>query len=74
LAGIDPHAAASGNVKLSIQGDGRDLFVKDVAGTEPPATVDVDIANVRRLTIFVDYGRNLDQGDWLILGDARIVK
>jgi hypothetical protein len=74
LAGIDPHAAASGNVKLSIQGDGRDLFVKDVAGIEPPATVDVDIANVRRLTIFVDYGRNLDQGDWLILGDARIVK
>jgi hypothetical protein len=74
LAGIDPKAAASGNVKLTIQADERGLFTRDIAGGEPPVPLDVDISNARRLSITVDYGRNLDSGDWLILGDARIVK
>ena len=74
VAGIDPKAAASGNVKLTILGDDRELLSKDIAGNEPPLPIDVDITNARRITILVDYGRNLDSGDWLILGDARIVK
>jgi hypothetical protein len=74
IAGIDPKAAAGGNVRLAIQGDDREIVTKEIAGSDPPSPIDIDIANVRRLTIIVDYGRNLDQGDWLILGDARIVK
>jgi hypothetical protein len=74
LAGIDPHAAAGGNVKLTIEGDDRELFSREIAGNEPPVPLDFEIAGVRRLTITVDYGRNLDTGDWLILGDARVVK
>jgi hypothetical protein len=74
VAGIDSRAAAGGNLKLSIHGDDRVLFSRDIAGNEPPVPLDLEIAGVRRLTVSVDYGRNLDTGDWLILGDARIVK
>jgi len=74
LAGIDPATSASGNVALSIQGDDRNLFEREIAGARAPAAIDIDITGVRRLTIVADYGRNLDSGDWLILGDARIVK
>jgi hypothetical protein len=74
LAGIDPTTSASGKVSLTIQGDERSLFEAEIAGDQPPKPIELEIGGVRRLTIVVDYGRNLDTGDWLILGDARVVK
>jgi hypothetical protein len=74
VAGIDPATRASGNVRLEILGDDRSLFSADVKGTDAPLTIDLDIAGVKRLKIVVNYGQNLDTGDWLILGDLRIVK
>jgi hypothetical protein len=46
----------------------------DVKGTDPPRAIDVDVEGVKRLKIVVDYGKNLDTGDWLNLCDLRIVK
>ncbi|MEX2316358.1 MAG: NPCBM/NEW2 domain-containing protein [Pirellulales bacterium] len=74
VAGIDPAASAVGNVMLVIQGDNRVLLETEIAGNRPPLPIDVSIEGVRRLSIVVDYGRNLDNGDWLNLCDARIVK
>jgi hypothetical protein len=74
VAGIDPSTSASGNVRLTIQADERTLLETEIAGEQPPKPIELDVAGVRRLTIIVDYGRNLDTGDWLILGDARVVK
>jgi hypothetical protein len=74
LAGIDPATSAVGNVRLIISGDDRVLLDTDVAGDQPPHPIQLDIANVKRLKIIVDYGKNLDTGDWLNLCDARIVK
>jgi hypothetical protein len=74
IAGIDPSTAASGNVRLEIYGDDRLLFDREIAGHQPPLPIELDIAGVKRLKILVDYGRNLDTGDWLNLCDARIVK
>jgi hypothetical protein len=74
VAGIDPTTSASGNVKLAILGDEQTLLETEIAGDQSPKAIDLDIAGVRRLTFVVDYGRNLDTGDWLILGDARVVK
>jgi len=74
LAGIDPATSASGNVRLRILGDDRELLTSDIAGHLPPQVIDLDIDNVKRLTIVVDYGQNLDAGDWLNLCDARMVK
>jgi hypothetical protein len=74
LAGIDPTARAVGNVAITIRGDDRVLLETEIAGDSPPVPIDLDVAGVRRLTILVDFGRNLDYGDWLNLCDARLVK
>lgn len=73
-AGIDPAASTNGKVRLSIQGDDRVLLDTEIAGDEPPHPIQLDIGNVKRLKLVVDYGQNLDTGDWLNLCDARIVK
>jgi hypothetical protein len=74
VAGIDPATAAVGNVSLLIQADDKVLLEKEIGGNGPPEPIDLNIAGARRLSIVVDYGRNLDKGDWLNLCDARIVK
>jgi len=74
LAGIDPATSTTGNLRLTISGDDRPLLETEVTGDQPPQPIQLDIANVRRLRIVVDYGRNQDTGDWLNLCDARIAK
>lgn len=73
-AGIEPAVAQNGSVVLSVYGDDQLLAEQAIKGTDAPLLIDVDIAGVRRLKIVVDYGRNLDTGDWLNLCNARIVK
>jgi hypothetical protein len=74
VAGIEPADAASGNVALSIFGDDRLLIEATIAGGSRPLPLELDISGVKRLKIVVDYGQNLDTGDWLNLCNARIVK
>jgi hypothetical protein len=74
IAGIDPASRASGNVRLEIFGDDRPLLQTDVAGTDAPQSIDLDVQGIKRLRIVVDFGGNLDTGDWLNLCDARLVK
>jgi hypothetical protein len=74
IAGIEPQTSASGDVMLTLDGDGRRLLEIQVAGDQLPQDIELDIAGVKKLTIVVDYGKNLDTGDWLNLCNARIVK
>ncbi len=74
LAGIDPAAGASGNVRLAIYADDRTLLETDIAGDQPPQLIDVEITGAKRLKILVDFGQNQDSGDWLNLCNAKIVK
>ena len=74
MAGIDPSTSAAGNVRLVISGDDRVLLETEIAGDKPPQSIQLDIAGVKRLKFLVDYGQNLDTGDWLNLCEARIAK
>jgi hypothetical protein len=74
VTGIEPTTNHNGDVRLIIDGDGRQLWTGRVAGGQAPQPIDLDIEGVKRLTIVVDYGDNLDTGDWLNLCNARIVK
>ena len=73
-AGIDDSVRPAGHVRLVIHGDGRVLFEADVAGTDAPKLLDLDVSGVRRLVILVDFGENLDTADHLDLCEARVVK
>jgi hypothetical protein len=74
VAGIDPAASANGNVMLTIYGDDRLLVESALSGSDAPLPIELDVADVKRLRIVVDYGQNLDTGDWLNLCNARLVK
>ena len=72
--GIDPSMNGRGHVELTILGDKKQLFQDFVAGDDKPRTLDLNITGVRRITIKVDYGKNLDIGDQLNMGNARVLK
>ena len=57
-----------------IEGDDRVLWEGTVAGTDPAKPLELDIRGVRRLTVRVDFGKDLDVGDHLDLCEARLVK
>jgi hypothetical protein len=72
--GIEPATRARGDVMLTIQGDDRTLLEQPVSGRDVPLPVELDVTGVKQLKIIVDYGKNLDTGDWLNLCNARFVK
>jgi len=72
--GIDPSMNGRGHVELIILGDNKQLFRDFVSGTDAPRSLDINITGIRRITITVDYGKNLDIGDQLNLGNARVLK
>jgi hypothetical protein len=75
VAGIDDRFRPRGNVRLVIRGDDKELVKLTVAGTdEQPQPIDVDLGGVRRMTILVDFGDDLDVAGHLDLCEARIVK
>ena len=74
VAGIEPATSSTGSVRLAIHADDQPVFESDIEGNQPPKKIDLNVAGVKRLTIVVDFGRNLDTGDWLNLCDARLVK
>jgi len=72
--GMDPAMNGRGHVELIILGDNKQLFHDFVSGTDAPRSLDINITGIRRITITVDYGKNLDIGDQLNLGNARVLK
>ncbi len=74
VAGIDDRVRPRGNVRLVIRGDDGVLFETTIDGTQPPQSLEVDLDGVRRLTILVDYGEDMDIADHLDLCDLRVVK
>jgi len=74
VVGIDDAVRPYGHVLLVIRGDGAVLFERAVTGVDPPLPVELDIQGVRRLTITVDFGQQLDVADHLDVCEARVVK
>ncbi|MBA3314746.1 MAG: NPCBM/NEW2 domain-containing protein [Planctomycetota bacterium] len=74
VAGIEQLVRPRGRVTLTITADGKELFAREVKGSDSPIPLDLDVTGARELTIFVDFGGDLDDGDHLALGDARLIK
>jgi hypothetical protein len=72
--GIDDGVRPRGNVKLVVRGDNRELLATTLAGTDASKPLNLDLQGIRRLSILVDFGEDLDVGDHLDLCDARVVK
>jgi len=73
-AGIDDSVHGGGSVKLSIEGDGKSLYSGEISGRGSPVDLNLDVSGVKRLRIIADFGGGTKVGDYLDLGDARIVR
>ena len=73
-AGIDMDVSPAGSVQLTVSGDKKVLYDAELRGGNPPEEIDVSVAGVRRLRVFVDFADNLAMGDQLNLCNARITK
>lgn len=72
-AGIDPRTAAVGTVLLQAYADDRLVYEHTVDGSGAVQVL-ADLGNADRLRLVVGYGENLDFGDNLHLGAARLTK
>jgi hypothetical protein len=72
--GIDPRVRDGGKVKFIVIGDEKRLFESELVRGEAAKSLRIDLSGVNRLTILVDFGRDLDVGDFVNLGDARLLK
>ncbi len=74
FAGIAPAVGLQGHIQLLVWGDGQQLLETQIKSGGDPLEIDIDITDVRRLKILVDFGDNLDLADYLHLCDAKVVK
>jgi hypothetical protein len=73
--GIDDAVRPRGSVVFRVSGDGRELFDSgEVRGSDPPRDIQVDVKDVKSLTLAVDYGEALDVSDHANWGGARLLK
>ncbi len=76
LLGIDDAVAENGlgHVQVRIKADEKILFDEEVSALDDPRLLDLDLTNARFLQILVDFGKGLDVGDHLVLGEAKLIK
>lgn len=74
LLGIDDSVRPAGNVDVTVSADDRVLFQGTVSGKDVPQKLELDVTGTRRLTIYVDYGKNLDVSDYTAFADAQLLK
>lgn len=72
--GLDPRADERANAEFILYGDDQALFRQTIEASAAPVDLDIDVTNVLRLRLVVDFGKNLDIGDRVHLGDARLTK
>jgi len=72
--GLDAETGGRGDCVFVVLADGRELLRRRVRGAEAPVPVRVPVAGVRRLTLAVEAGENLDLADHADWCDARLIR
>lgn len=74
VAGIDTLVGVDGNVRLTINGDGRELLTITIKRADALKPISVDLRGVKKLRIAVRSVDLLDLGNHLDLAEARVSK
>lgn len=74
VLGVDPTVGGDSHVKVTIEGDGRELFAGEIRRKDPPKTLTIDVKNVKQIRIVVASTGLLDLGDHVNLADAKVSK
>lgn len=80
IVGVDDEVAFncsrgdhSSKVKLTLLADGDEAWSQLIEAPADPLTIDLDVADVRTLSVDVDFGDNDSACDFLDLADARLL-
>jgi hypothetical protein len=74
VLGVDPMVGGDSDVKVTIEGDGKELFAAEVKRKDERRPVKLDVTNIKQLRIVVSSVNLLDLGDHLNLADAKVSK
>ncbi|HMQ14522.1 MAG TPA: NPCBM/NEW2 domain-containing protein [Phycisphaerae bacterium] len=73
--GVSDEMEQHGWADVAVLGDGRTLWAaRDLRGGQPAREVLIDVSGVHELTLFVDYGGDLDVADHVIWALARLIR
>jgi hypothetical protein len=74
VLGVDPKVQGDSHVKVTIEGDGKELFAGEISRKDDPKPLTLDIKNVKQLRIVVASTGLLDLGNHVCLADAKVSK
>lgn len=74
ILGVDPKVQGDSHVKVTIEGDGKELFAADINRKDEPRPITLDVKNVKQLRIVVASAGLLDLGNHVCLADAKVSK
>jgi len=63
-----------GDAVVRVIGDGRMIWEQRIRGSDPPRALAAPIEGVRRLTLVVEFGEDLDLSDQVCFADARLIR
>ena len=74
FVGIADAVRPRGKVMVVVLADDREIWRQEVSGEQPPVELNLEIGDVRRLTIAVDFAAAPGAGDQLLFCEARVVQ
>jgi hypothetical protein len=74
ILGVDPKVQGDSHVKITIDGDGKELFAGEVSRKDDPKPITLDVKNIKQLRIVVASAGLLDLGNHVCLADAKVSK
>ena len=72
--GIDAATEGRGDCVVSVLGDRKELWKQRIRGGEAPVALKLDVTGVRRLTLLVEPGEDLDLADHVDWCDLRLIR
>jgi hypothetical protein len=73
--GLQHPDGADGNAAVRITADDAELLVADeLTAADDVRSLDLDLTGRNRLTLEVDFGRNMHIGDHVVFGNARLLR
>lgn len=74
VIGLDPEASLAGSAEVRILADDKTLWSGALDGDSAPVAIDEPLAAAKTLTLQVDYGDNLDAGDFVNFCELRVIR
>lgn len=74
VIGIDAETEGRGDCEFAVLADGREIYRQRVRGEDAPRQLQLDLDGVRRLTLLVEPGEELDLADHADWCDARLLR